>query len=170
MCGSLTVCGIRSAGRTLSQLAKTVLAAVVAWVLAVHVFHLSQAFMAPWAALLTVQATVFGTVRGGTQQAAASVLGVLIAFGAWSLLGLNFVLAWAGGPGRPDCRPGVPGVRAETTTAATAVVVLTTGDPNNGDMLVARLEDTGIGIATGLPATCSSGRRCATVVPLGRST
>ena len=45
--------------------------------------------MAPWAALLTVQATVFGTVRGGTQRAAASVLGVLIAFGAWRLMGLN---------------------------------------------------------------------------------
>src|ERR1700722_18062980 len=37
-----------------SQLAKTVLAAMVAWVLAVDVLHLSQAFMAPWAALLTV--------------------------------------------------------------------------------------------------------------------
>ena len=132
-----------------SQLAKTVLAAVVAWVLAVHVFHLSQAFMAPWAALLTVQATVFGTVRGGTQQAAASVLGVLIAFGAWSLLGLNFAslgLAVLAGL----IVGGVPGVRAETTTAATAVVVLTTGYLNNGDMLVARLEDTGIGIAVGL--------------------
>jgi len=57
-----------------SQLAKTVLAAVAAWVLAVDVLHLSQAFMAPWAALLTVQATVFGTVRSGRQQAAATRL------------------------------------------------------------------------------------------------
>jgi uncharacterized membrane protein YgaE (UPF0421/DUF939 family) len=132
-----------------SQLAKTVLAAVVAWVLAVDVFHLSQAFMAPWAALLTVQATVFGTVRGGTQQAAASVLGVLIAFGAWRLLGLNFaslgVAVLAG-----LIVGAVRGVRAETTTAATAVVVLTTGYLSHGDMLVARLEDTGIGIAVGL--------------------
>jgi uncharacterized membrane protein YccC len=44
----------------------------------------------------------------------------------------------------------VRGVRAETTTAATAVVVLTTGYLNNGNMLIARLEDTGIGIAVGL--------------------
>src|ERR1700744_6210543 len=73
-----------------SQLAKTVGAAVVAWVVAVDVLHLSQAFMAPWAALLTVQATVFGTARGGSQQAAASVLGVLIAYGAWRLMGLGF--------------------------------------------------------------------------------
>jgi hypothetical protein len=79
-----------------SQLAKTVLAAVLAWTLAVDVLHLSQAFMAPWAALLTVQATVFGTLRGGAQQAAASVLGVFIAFGAWRLFGLD--VASLGGP------------------------------------------------------------------------
>jgi uncharacterized membrane protein YgaE (UPF0421/DUF939 family) len=48
---------------------------VLAWVFAVDVLHLAQAFMAPWAALLTVQATVFGTARGGVQQAGASVLG-----------------------------------------------------------------------------------------------
>jgi uncharacterized membrane protein YccC len=132
-----------------SQLGKTVLAAMAAWVLAVDVLHLSQAFMAPWAALLTVQATVFGTLRGGTQQAAASVLGVLIAFGAWRLVGLNVAslgLAVLAGLTVGSVR----GVRAETTTAATAVVVLTTGYLNNGNMLVDRLEDTGIGIAVGL--------------------
>jgi uncharacterized membrane protein YccC len=132
-----------------SQLAKTVLAAMVAWVLAVDVLHLSQAFMAPWAALLTVQATVFGTVRGGRQQAAASVLGVLIASGVWRLMGLNVVslgVAVLAGLIAGSVR----GVRAETTTAATAVVVLTTGYLDNGDMLLARLEDTGIGIAVGL--------------------
>jgi uncharacterized membrane protein YccC len=132
-----------------SQVAKTVLAAMVAWVLAVDVLHLSQAFMAPWAALLTVQATVSGTVRGGRQQAAASVLGVLIASGAWRLMGLN--VASLGVAVLVGLLVGsVRGVRAETTTAATAVVVLTTGYLNNGDMLVARLEDTGIGIAVGL--------------------
>jgi uncharacterized membrane protein YgaE (UPF0421/DUF939 family) len=49
-------------------LLKTVFATVIAWVLAVDVLHLSQAFMAPWAALLTVQATVFGTLRIAEQQ------------------------------------------------------------------------------------------------------
>jgi hypothetical protein len=47
------------------------------------------------------------------------VLGVLIAYGAWRVMGLN--------------------------TASLAVAVLTTGYLNNGEMLVARLEDTGIG-------------------------
>ena len=62
-----------------SQLLKTVLATVIAWVLAAGVFHLEQAYLAPWAALLTVHATVFGTLRRGVQQAGASVLGVLVA-------------------------------------------------------------------------------------------
>jgi uncharacterized membrane protein YccC len=132
-----------------SQLAKTVLAAVVAWVLAVDVLHLAQAFMAPWAALLTVQGTVFGTARGGAQQAGASVVGVLIAYAAWHFMGLTVaslgVAVLAG-----LVAGSVRGIRAQTTTAATAVVVLTTGYLNNGDMLAARLEDTGIGIAVGL--------------------
>ena len=132
-----------------SQLAKTVIAAVVAWVLAVDVFHLSQAFMAPWAALLTVHATVFGTVRRGAQQAGASVLGVLIAFGAWHVFGLGAVsLAAAVLAGL--VLGSVRGIRAETTTAATAVVVLTTGYIDKSGTLAARLADTGIGIATGL--------------------
>jgi uncharacterized membrane protein YgaE (UPF0421/DUF939 family) len=132
-----------------SQLAKTVLAAVLAWVLAVDVLHLTQAFMAPWAALLTVQATVFGTARGGIQQAGASVLGVLIAYAAWHTMGLSIgsltaaVLAGL-------LAGSVRGVRAQTTTAATAVVLLTTGYLNNAHMLAARLEDTGVGIAVGL--------------------
>lgn len=132
-----------------SQLTKTALAAVLAWVLAVDVLHLSQAFMAPWAALLTVQATVFGTARGGVRQAGASVLGVLIAYAAWRVLGLNTAaLAVAVLAGL--LAGSVRGVRAQTTTAATAVVVLTTGHLNHGGVLAARLEDTGIGIAVGL--------------------
>jgi uncharacterized membrane protein YccC len=132
-----------------SQLAKTVGAAVVAWVVAVDILHLSQAFMAPWAALLTVHATVFGTVRRGAQQAGASVLGVLIAFGASSVFGKGSVSLGAavlagmlGGS--------VPGLRAPVTTAATATIVLTTGYIDQSGMLAARLEDTGIGIAVGL--------------------
>lgn len=132
-----------------SQLGKTVIAAVVAWVLAVDVFHLAQAFMAPWAALLTVHATVFGTVRRGAQQAGASVLGVLIAFGAWHVFGLGAVsLAAAVLAGL--VLGSVRGIQAETTTAATAVVVLTTGYIDKSGTLAARLADTGIGIATGL--------------------
>jgi hypothetical protein len=133
-----------------SQLSKTVLAAVIAWVLAVDVFHFAQAFMAPWAALLTVQATVFGSLRGGAQQAAASVLGVLIAYACGQLFGLGALslgLAVAIGLAAGS----VPGLRAQASTAAaTAIVVLTTGYSANDTMLATRLADTGIGIAVAL--------------------
>ncbi len=133
-----------------SQLIKTALAAVIAWLLAVHVFHVEQPFLAPWAALLTVNATVFGTVRRGVQQVGTSVLGVLIAFAAGSLLGVSAVaiglVVLAGllvGLTR--------GLRDQTTTAAaTALVVLTAGYADDGGMLLSRLLDTGIGIAVGL--------------------
>ncbi len=132
------------------QIGKTVVAAVIAWVLAVHVFHIEQAFLAPWAALLTVHATVYRTLRRGVQQVGASVLGVLIAFAAGSVLGVNAVslgvVVLAG-----LLAGSVRGLRAETTTAAaTALVVLTTGYSDDSHMLVSRLLDTGIGICVGL--------------------
>lgn len=132
------------------QIVKTVAAAVIAWVLAVQVFHIEQAFLAPWAALLTVHATVYRTLRRGVQQVGATVLGVLVAFALGSTLGLNALslgLAVLVGLLAGSVR----GLRAETTTAAaTALVVLTTGASNDAGMLVARLLDTGIGIAVGL--------------------
>jgi hypothetical protein len=133
-----------------SQLLKTVLATVIAWVLAAQVFSLEQAYLAPWAALLTVHATVFGSLRRGVRQAGASVLGILVAFAAGHLFGLSPVSVGAvilvgllvGSVG---------GLREETTTtAATALIVLTNGYSDNGGILGARLLDTGLGIAVGL--------------------
>jgi cell shape-determining protein MreD len=97
------------------QIIKTVLAAVVAWVLAVHVFDIEQAFLAPWAALLTVHATVYRTLRRGVQQVGATVLGVLVAFALGSVFGLNALslgLAILVGLIAGSVR----GLRAETTT------------------------------------------------------
>ncbi len=133
-----------------SQLLKTAFATVIAWVLAAQVFNLEQAYLAPWAALLTVHATVFGTLRRGVRQAGASVLGILVAFAAGQLFGLSAVSVGAvilvgllvGSVGR---------LRDETTTAAaTALIVLTNGYSHNGGILGARLLDTGVGIAVGL--------------------
>src|SRR4051794_25488712 len=133
-----------------SQLGKTVLAAVLAWLLAVHVLHIAQPFLAPWAALLTVQATVFGTLKRGLQQAAASIIGVLLAFAAGSAPGVGalsvglVVLAGL-------LAGSVRGLRAETTTAAaTALVVLAAGYSDDGGMLLSRLGETGLGAAVGL--------------------
>ena len=74
-----------------SQLLKTAFAAVLAWVLAAHVFGLEQPYLAPWAALLTVHATVFASLRRGVRQAGASLLGVLVAFAAGQLFGVSAV-------------------------------------------------------------------------------
>jgi uncharacterized membrane protein YgaE (UPF0421/DUF939 family) len=132
------------------QLAKTVAAAVIAWLLAVKVFSLPQSFLAPWAALLTVHATVYRTLARGMQQAAGAVVGVLLAFAvahflgvSWASLALVLLAARALGAMRP--------MRAEpTAAAATALVVLLMGYSDDGAMLVARLGDTFIGIAVGL--------------------
>jgi uncharacterized membrane protein YgaE (UPF0421/DUF939 family) len=126
------------------------MAAVASWVIAVQVFDLAQPFLAPWAALLTVHATVYSTFRRGAQQVGATVLGVLLAFVAGSLFGVNaatlgvtLLAALVAGSWR--------GLRDESTTAAaTGLVVLLTGYADDGSVLGARLADTAIGIGVGV--------------------
>jgi len=135
------------------QLVKTVAAALIAWELAVHVFSLEQPFLAPWAALLTVHATVYRTLRRGLQQVAAVVLGVLLAFGIGATVGAN-VLSLAVAILIALLAGAVRGLRSEpTTAAATALVVLATGYADDGELLVARLLDTAIGIGVGVAIT-----------------
>ena len=132
------------------QLLKTTAAAVIAWVLAVHVFGLSQPFLAPWAALLTVHATVYRTFSRGAQQVGATVLGVLLAFAAGSLFGVTAAtLAVVVFMGLLAGR--LRGLTDESTTAAaTGLVVLLTGYSEESGALLMRLADTGIGIAVGV--------------------
>jgi uncharacterized membrane protein YccC len=133
-----------------AQVLKTVGAAVAAWALAVSVFDLPQPFLAPWAALLTVHATVYRSLAHGLQQVAAAVLGVLLAVAAGGLLGVNagalavaLLVAMAAGTTRA--------LRDESTTAATtALVVLLTGYSGDTHVVSGRLLDTAIGIAVGL--------------------
>ena len=63
-----------------AQHAKTALAGVIAWVIAIDVLGLDQPFLAPWAAVLVVHATVYRTVSRGGQQILATFLGVLLAW------------------------------------------------------------------------------------------
>lgn len=133
-----------------TQLAKTVLAAVVAWVLATSVFDLPQSFLAPWAALLVVHATVYRTFSRGLRQVSVAVIGVLLAWAVGNALGLDtaavaVVLALGLGIGAFRWFG-----EESTTVAATALVVVTTGFSDDDSMLVSRLLDTGIGIAVGL--------------------
>src|SRR5687767_8893985 len=71
------------------QLVKTVVAAVIAWILAANVLELPQPFLAPWAALLVVHATVYRTFSRGMQQVAGAVVAVLLASLVGNLLGLD---------------------------------------------------------------------------------
>ncbi len=131
------------------QLAKTVLAAVTAWFIAASVLELPQPFLAPWAALLVVHATVYRTFSKGAQQVAATVVAVLLATGVGEALGLTtgsiallLVIALVLGS--------VPWLGVEATTiATTGLVVLTTGFESDV-LLISRLIDTGIGVAVGL--------------------
>ena len=131
------------------QLAKTVLAAVAAWIIASSVLDLPQPFLAPWAALLVVHATVYRTFSKGSQQVAATVVAVVLATAVGEWLGLTTVsmalllvvaLLLASVPWLGD---------EVTTIATTGVVVLATGFDDDV-MLVSRLLDTAIGVGVGL--------------------
>ncbi|HEX6618027.1 MAG TPA: aromatic acid exporter family protein, partial [Solirubrobacteraceae bacterium] len=131
-------------------LVKAAGAAVLAWLLARSVLGLAQPFLAPWAALLTVHATVYRTFARGAQQVASAFLGVLLAFAAGALFGVNaaslgIVLLVALGVGTTRA------LRDESTTAATtALVVLLAGYSSDTGMVGMRLLDTLIGIVVGL--------------------
>ena len=130
------------------QFLKTALAAIIAWVLASDVFGLPQPFLAPWAALLVVHATVFRSFSRGAMQVAATFVAVLLAATVGQLLGMDtwavvvlLVVGLALGA--------VPWMGDDTTTiASTAVVVLTTGYADI--VLYSRLIDTAIGVIVGL--------------------
>jgi uncharacterized membrane protein YgaE (UPF0421/DUF939 family) len=133
-----------------AQIAKAVGAAVAAWALAVTVFDLPQPFLAPWAAMLTVHATVYRTFARGLQQVGAAVLGVLLAVAAGSAFGVNaaslgLMLAIAIAAGRTRALHD-----ESTTAAATALMVLLAGYSGEPSVLRGRLLDTAIGIAVGL--------------------
>ena len=133
-----------------TQLVKTVLAGVLAWVVVGEVLDLSQSFLAPWAALLVVHSTVYRTFAQGARQVGAAVIGVVLAWAVGSAFGVDVVtvaivllVGMVVGA--------APWFRGEATTvAATALIVLTTGTAGQDIALVERLADTGIGIAVGL--------------------
>ncbi len=132
------------------QLVKTAVAAVLAWMVASDLVGLPQAFLAPWAALLVVNTTVYRTLSQGAQQVVGTVAGVVLSWAVGNLVGMS-----------------TPGVAVlvviglllgqlrwfrsnATAVAATGVIVLTTGYAAHDRMLLDRLVDTAVGIAVGL--------------------
>jgi uncharacterized membrane protein YccC len=133
-----------------AQSAKTALAGVLAWVIATDVLGLDQAFLAPWAAVLVVHATVFRTVSRAGQQIAATFLGVVIAWACGAAfgigpLGMGVMLTVSFLVGR------APWLTEESTTiATTGIVVLATNAIDQSNLLAGRLLDTSIGVVVGL--------------------
>lgn len=79
------------------QAVKAALAAVLAWLAAAYLFRLPQPFLAPWAAVFIVEATVYRSLRTACQQVAAVVVAVVVAvllaavidwWVPWQLLGV----------------------------------------------------------------------------------
>ena len=133
-----------------AQHAKTALAGVIAWVIAIDVLGLDQPFLAPWAAVLVVHATVYRTVSRGGQQILATFLGVLLAWASGTLfgvgpLGMGVMLAVAFLVGRHKWLE-----EEAMTVATTGIVVLATNVIDESHLLAGRLLDTSVGVVVGL--------------------
>jgi hypothetical protein len=72
--------------QSLVQAAKATFAATGAWLLATLVLRLPQPFLAPYAAVFLVDATVYRSLRGWAQQVGAVAAGVLLAAVAGQLI------------------------------------------------------------------------------------
>lgn len=132
------------------QHGKTALAGTLAWLVARDLLGMEQPFLAPWAAVLVVHATIYRTVSRGGQQVVATVLGVLLAWAAGTVfgigpLGMAVLLAASFLVGRHRWL-----VEESTTVATTGIVVLATNAIDSTHLLGARLLDTGVGIVVGL--------------------
>lgn len=134
----------------LLQSGKAAVAGMVAWFVATDVLGLEQPFLAPWSAVLVVQATIYRTVSRGGQQVAATFAGVFLGWGCGGVLGLGplgmgvmLVAAFALGRLR--------WLRDEATTiATTGIVVIATNAIAESNLLIGRLADTTVGIVVGL--------------------
>lgn len=137
----------------LLQVAKTVVAVVVAWVVASEVLALEQAFLAPWAALLTVHATVYRSVWSGAQSVLAAALGIALSYVAVEALGYRFVAAPALGL---SVLAGLLLARVilekdvGVAVATTALFVVTSGYAAQEAVLAQRFLDTLVGVLVGL--------------------
>jgi len=66
--------------RAIVQACKGALAAVLAWLLAAKVLGLPQPFLAPYAAVLMIESTVYRSIKGSVQQLGSAGSAVLLAF------------------------------------------------------------------------------------------
>lgn len=134
----------------LLQLLKSMLAATAAWWISAGVMHSQLPFLAPWVALLTVQVTLYRSVRNGVQTWVASTLGVGISFLIGSFLGVHlWTFALAILIGLLGAR--VPRLRTEgVAIATTSIFVLGSGFGAQAPLLVDRVIEVALGVGVGL--------------------
>ncbi|MFD5251018.1 aromatic acid exporter family protein [Amycolatopsis sp. NPDC058340] len=135
--------------RSLVQTAKATAAAVIAWIVATAVLRLPQPFLAPYAAVFLVQATVYRSLRGWAQQVGAVSVGVLLAAGAGQLipsvtvaLGLVIFIGLLIGSWRGFGESGV-------WVGITGMLLISYGNATEPVLLVDRLLETALGAAIG---------------------
>jgi len=134
----------------LVQIVKSVLAATLAWWISVWGLHSELPFLAPWIALLTVQVTVYRSVRSGVQIWVASAIGVGVSYLVGTFLGVSvWTFALAVLVGLVGAR--LPWLRTEgVAIATTAIFVLGSGFGSQEPLLNNRLLEAAIGVAVAL--------------------
>jgi uncharacterized membrane protein YccC len=134
----------------LVQATKAALAATLAWLAAAHIFGLPQPFLAPWAAVYIVEATVYRSLWTACQQVAAVVVAVLLAMVVdWlmpsQLLGVAVAVLVGLLIGQwrrfGDSGPWI---------GITALLLITWGMSGEGGLLADRLVETVLGVTIGL--------------------
>lgn len=132
------------------QIIKTVIAATGAWWLSDNVLNSQMPFLAPWAALLTVHATVHRSLSRGAQSTIASTLGVALSFVIGNYLGVSiptFALALLVGLAAAR----LPWIRDEgVAIATTGIFVLGSGFDSQQPLLGERILELCLGIAVGI--------------------
>ncbi|MFE6616733.1 aromatic acid exporter family protein [Amycolatopsis sp. NPDC057786] len=135
--------------RSLIQTTKAAAAAVIAWIVATAVLRLPQPFLAPYAAVFLVQATVYRSLRGWAQQVGAVGAGVLLAAGAGQLipsvtvaLGLVIFVGLLIGSWRGFGDSGV-------WVGITGMLLISYGNATEPILLADRLLETALGAAIG---------------------
>ncbi|MEV6908706.1 aromatic acid exporter family protein [Amycolatopsis sp. NPDC051071] len=135
--------------RNLVQITKAAVAAVIAWIVATSVLRLPQPFLAPYAAVFLVQATVYRSLRGWVQQVGAVTVGVLLAAGAGQVipsvtvaLGLVIFVGLLIGSWRGFGDSGV-------WVGITGMLLISYGNATEPVLLADRLLETALGAAIG---------------------
>lgn len=152
--GSVTE--LRNAARTPEfqsstlHIIKSVVAATLAWWLAVAILKSEIPFLAPWVAIMIMMPTVVKSLKHGAQTTIASWIGVGLSYLIGTLLGVHlWSLALALFLGMLVTR--IPGLRLEGFNAATTVIfVLGAGYADQAPLLDNRAIEVAIGAAVGI--------------------